>query len=773
MKPTFSIAVRTLVRQVMRSGDLRNDFMGSVRAVEGIFAHQQIQRQRPGHYQSEVPVSRTVEGDTCRLRISGRIDGVLVGAQSAVVEEIKTTRRPLAEFEAHPDPLHWAQAQCYAYLWAQETSMEQVDVRLTYYHLDSRKVKMVVRTYTREELADIFDDLVSRYMAWVDWLSRWTERRDESIAQLRFPYGRYRDGQRELAVAVYHTIRREGHLLVQAATGIGKTMAVLFPAIKALALERGDKVVFLTARTTGRLAAQEAVRRLKNAGLHIKSVSLTAKEKLCFFPRSACLPEECDCARGYHDRIEEAIREALTHDLITREVIEAIADGHRVCPFEFSLELLNWADCVICDYNYAFAPGVQLQGLFGEEGGSHTVLVDEAHNLVDRAREMFSAQLDKRPILSLRRRIRRDLPGVYRALGRLNAWLARFRHECLQAGGTQVLQELPSGLLERIRGALAAFEAWLILNRPTEFRDDMLALFFDLLGFLRVAEVFDRRHALICEAAGKDLRLKQFCIDPSHQLAKTWQRCRAAVLFSATLRPAGFFQTILGCPRRTRRLDLPSPFPPANLKVYVADRISTLYRQRDDSLPDVVHMIADLVVRRTGRYLIYFPSYEYLEKVRGRFIAQFAEIETVYQRPGMDEGERENFLGRFREDQSDTLVGFAVMGGIFGEGIDLKGERLTGAVIVGVGLPGISIERNLIREHFDNSHGVGFEFAYQYPGMNRVLQAAGRVIRSEEDRGVVLLVDQRYRQERYRSLLPAHWRPVSLDLRTPGRCPGE
>ncbi len=751
------------MRHVLRSGDLRYDFSGSVRAIEGIRAHQRIQRQRPSHYQAEVPVSRSVQTDAYQLCISGRIDGVLEESSFAVVEEIKTTRRSLDEIEAHPNPIHWAQALCYAFLWASQAAMPRVDVHLTYMNLDSGKVITLQRSAALDDLERFFNDLLSRYMAWLDRQAHWVRLRDASVDGLQFPYQHYRAGQREMAVAVYRSIQREGHLLVQAATGIGKTMAVLFPAIKALGQRMGDKVVFLTARTTGRMAAQDALDTLRQKGLRLKSVALTAKDKICFYPDAACNPEECDCARGYYDRIDEAVTAALAHDGMSRDIIEHIAIENCVCPFEFSLELVNWADCVICDYNYAFAPGVMLQRLFGEEGGRHSVLVDEAHNLVDRSREMFSAQLDKAPVLALRRRIKDDLPVVYRALGRVNAWMARQRKACLGTDGVQVTQELPLGLLERLRAVLVAAEEWLSNNLRTDFSEDLLALFFDLLRFIRTAEAFDRRYLVIYQASGKNLRVKFFCIDPSHQLEATWKRCRTAVLFSATLTPAGYFQTVLGCSAQAQCLNLPSPFPPSNLTVYVADRISTFYRERQRSAPSVVRLIADLVSRRNGHYLLYFPSYEYLQMIHQGFVQVCGDIEILVQTPDMQEKQRDSFLDRFKQAGPNTLVGFAVMGGIFGEGIDLQGERLIGAVIVGVGLPGISIERDLIRDYFNREKGAGFEFAYQFPGINRVLQAAGRVIRSEEDRGVILLIDQRYGRQQYRSLLPGQWRPISLD----------
>ncbi len=762
MKPNFTIAVRSLVEYVLRSGDLRSDFLGSVRAVEGIRAHQQIQRRRPKTYQAEVPVEYVVEREAFQLRVSGRIDGVLASETPSVVEEIKSTRRPLEELEENPNPIHWGQVQCYAYMWAVQEGVEQVAARLTYIHLDNNETRELVKPFELDDLACFFNDLLERYLKWVLALAQWCKVRDASILKLDFPFPSYRHGQRAMAVEVYRVIRAGGHLLVQAATGIGKTMAVLFPAIKALGAKLAPKVVFLTARTTGRLAAETALQSLRNNGLRIKSVTMTAKEKICFNPDSACSPEECDCAQGYYDRINDALFTAFMHDALTRETIEAVAREHRVCPFEFSLELVSWADCVIGDYNYAFAPGVMLQRLFGEGGERHAVLVDEAHNLVDRSREMFSARLSKDPVLALRRLLKTVLPGVYGALGRINTYMVAARRRCREGGGSHIDKDLPHELLERLRVFLRLSEKWLALNVRSDFRDDLMTFFFDAVRFVRVAESYDQSYVTICQTEGDDLQIKLFCIDPSNQLHNAWQRCQSAVLFSATLTPADYFLAVLGCSQQAKRLNLASPFPISNLSVFIADRISTLYRERENSCSAVSRAIANLVRRRTGHYIIYFPSYKYLSMIHAQFVQECEEIEVLVQTPEMAEVQREAFLNRFHEKVSGTLVGFAVLGGIFGEGIDLKGERLTGAVIVGVGLPGIGLERDLIREYYDREMGDGFEFAYQYPGINRVLQAAGRVIRSEHDRGVVLLIDRRYGQQRYHVLLPPHWQSQGI-----------
>ncbi len=751
---------------MLRSGDLRTDFFGSISAIEGLRAHQQIQRKRPPCYQAEVPVSFAAAHADFQLCVTGRIDGVLIEDSRTVIEEIKSTRRALEEIAQNPNPVHWGQVQCYAYMWAAQEKVSSIVARLTYVSLENGQTRELERVWDMTALELFFNDLLDRYLAWMASQAHWIKLRDRSIQQLAFPFDSYRTGQRDMAVAVYRTIREKGQMLVQAATGIGKTVAALFPAIKALSEHLADKVVFLTARSTGRLAAESALRLLTGKGLRIKSVTLTAKDKICFYPQSDCAPEECVCARGYFDRINAALSDALTHDALTRDRIERIALDHTVCPFEFSLELVNWADCVICDYNYAFAPGVRLQHLFDEESGRHAVLVDEAHNLVDRSREMFSAQLAKESVLALRRLLKHEIPAIHRSLGAINTWMAGMRRRCNEADHWLVEEDLPVILIERLRDFLRAAEKWLALNARTSFRDALLDLFFDVLHFVRVTEIFDQGYTVTYQASSKDLQVKLFCIDPSHQLRLAWQRCRSAILFSATLTPGGYFQSVLGCHEQATMLNLPSPFPPSNLGVFVADQISTLFREREISSRAVTSAIANFVQQRVGHYMLYFPSYQYLRLVHDLFSQECAELETVIQTPEMDEDERMAFLSRFKKGVSQTLVGFAVMGGIFGEGIDLKGERLTGAVIVGVGLPGLSLERDLIRDYYNSTRKCGFEFAYQYPGINRVLQAAGRVIRSEKDQGVVLLIDQRYGHHRYRTLLPRHWKLQVIDDET-------
>ncbi|MEE8397445.1 MAG: ATP-dependent DNA helicase, partial [Desulfobacterales bacterium] len=602
----------------------------------------------------------------------------------------------------------------------------------------------------------------SRYLEWADNIFQWYETRDESIAPLSFPFATYRPGQRQMAVDTYRTIRDKDQLIVQAATGIGKTMAAIFPAVKAIAEKLHEKIFYLTARTTGRAAAEKALDELRTRGLQIKSLTLTAKDKICFSPDSRCTADECTFAKGYYDRIDDALKDMFSCDGFTRERVEAIARTHQVCPFEFSLDLALWMDCIICDYNYAFDPKVYLRRFFAEGGGAYTFCIDEAHNLVDRSREMFSAEITKQPFLDLRRKLRHELPHIHKRMGKVNAWMVKARKKCDASGGALAEPDCPNGLLPLLGYFLYDTERWLSFNLKTAFREDLLDLYFSVSGFVRVADQYNQRYATCYETTGKDLRLKLFCMDPSEQMESALKRCQAAVFFSATMTPIDYFIKILGCDVSTENRIIGSPFPEDNLGLFVADRVSTFYRDRDRTKQMVTGAILTLVNERKGNYLVFFPSYAYMDMIYSVFCEKTPDMKTIHQTPGMSEPERDAFLDQFSREHADTTVGFAVMGGIFGEGIDLVGDRLSGVAIIGVGLPGISLENDLIRDYFATETGTGFEYAYLYPGINRVLQAAGRVIRTSRDRGVVLLIDQRFSTFRYRSLFPATWRPVKV-----------
>lgn len=529
---TLRIAVRNLVEYTLRSGDLELDLMGTGRPLEGIRMHQQIQARRGPEYAREVPVSLTTERGGFSLTVCGRIDGVWSGPEGTGIEEIKTTRRGLEDLLESDQPMHWGQAQVYAYLYCRQCGLSGMEVRLTYGHLDTGKARSVTRHFSIEELEAFFFRLLDCYLPWARELAQWAGLRDRSLAELGFPHAGFRPGQRHMAVAVYRRIGDGGSLLVQAPTGIGKTLAALFPALKRQGEGRTDKIFYLTARTPVRAVAEAALDSLRPGGMRLKSLTLTAKEKICFQPEAACNGEECEFARGYFDRLHDAVSEAFSRDAWTRGVVEEIARHHRICPFEFSLELSLWSDLVVCDYNYAFDPRVHLRRFFAEETGSYVFLVDEAHNLVDRSREMFSAELSLAPFQAIRSSLRSELPGIYRRIGRIASWLKRTGEACPPGGDAITLEEPPKDLVPMLRRFLSHTEKWLALNRRASFRRELSQLYFSVHAFLRIYEQVDGAYAT-CMNRSRDgnIRLKLFCLDPSERMRDALRRCRSAVFF--------------------------------------------------------------------------------------------------------------------------------------------------------------------------------------------------------------------------------------------------
>jgi DNA excision repair protein ERCC-2 len=786
-KPVHTVQVRELVEFVLRRGDLgvRGHFAGPDRALAGIRGHQKIQRSRPAGYETEISVEQAVETDEFTLQIRGRIDGLQITSQEVLLEEIKTVQ---GTWDHVADPLHWAQAKFYGCIYARSHSLDRMVIQLVYLELETGRVTELRQSFTSAELSDFFDTTTAVYLDWLRECHRWNQKRDESIHALAFPFPAYRPGQRDLAVAAYRTLANGGRLFLAAPTGIGKTISVLFPAIKALGKGKLERLFYLTARTVGRAIAEKALADLRRNGLKLRSVTLTAREKICVQAGQPCDPQTCPLARGYYDRIQPAIREALEREEINRAVLEAVARKHQVCPFELSLDVSTGCDAVIGDYNYVFDPQVYLRRHFAEDGGPYAFLVDEAHNLVDRAREMFSADLDSREILAVRRAIKPAVPRCAKSLAKLNSEMRKLGGPTAasaepaeisdpsvelnlfpaqpaavrsEKSDTHTSRELPKTLIALLADALAEAEAWLIQNQPAGFREDLLALYYRLNSFWRTAELYDEHYVTLIEN-GPAIKVRLFCLDPSDLLRQALARGQAAIFFSATLTPMDYYRTLLGGAPEDPVLQLASPFPPENLAVFIQDRIQTRFKARTESLGAVAEAIATLVAGRRGNYLVYFPSYHYLNAVLQEFQTRCPSVPVLVQRPGMTEPERDAFLAAFSAEHGETLMGFAVLGGIFGEGIDLVGERLIGAVIVGVGLPQLCVERDLIRDYFQRQNAAGFDYAYTFPGMNRVLQAIGRVIRSETDHGVVLLIDTRFDELRYRRLFPPWWQYVRI-----------
>lgn len=771
-KALISVPVQNLIEYTLQTGSLGMGVFTASRAVEGTRGHQTVRKKlkavlpENAVYTEEVPVSYCLEGTYVILEVTGRIDGILQEPGGTVIHEIKTTTLPLDSIEHDHRPMHWAQAKCYAFIHAQSQGLAEIAVRLTYYQLDDKLEKSFTDDYTIEELGEFFLKLAQEYLEWLDGVHGWQETRNHSISALSFPYPEYRKGQKDLATRVYRTVRSQGTLFVQAPTGTGKTIATLFPAIKALGEGLASRIFYLTAKTTTRTVAEKAIRDMRDAGLEIKSLTLTAKEKICFQDSMNCHPELCEYSEGYFDRVKQAVREAMQTDHLDRETIEYYAARHRVCPFELSLDLSLHCDIIICDYNYLFDPLVYLKRFFLQPKSDACFLVDEAHNLVDRARDMYSPSISKKAFLELKRVSKMEWPGLYEICNTINKTFIDTGKLCVEAEdpGKSYFFHVDKQPPKDLRTLLVKFsemvDTHLSRNRTVSFQEQLLDTFLEVFRFLKILDFYDERYVTFYEKTREDFTVRLFCMDPSFLLREAMKRGKASILFSATLSPMDYYIRILGGDENTQSIRLSSPFPRENLCVYMEDTVSTRFKIRQLTYDRVAECILRTAQGRTGNYMAFFPSFDYMNEVYLRFHAIKTGIRTLYQTPGMSDESRQAFLDEFSDTGETSLVGFAVMGGIFGEGIDLIGDRLSGAIIVGVGLPQVCSERNVLREYFEEQSGSGFEFAYLYPGMNRVLQAAGRVIRSEEDRGVVILLDERFAYSAYKSLLPSEWLPI-------------
>lgn len=761
--PVINIAVRPLVEYVFSSGDLSSGFRTMTTLVEGTKAHQQVQRQYGETDQKEVYVSAEIPYGDLLFVVDGRCDGLLAEEDGLMtIDEIKSTSGDLALITEETYPVHWAQARCYAYMVARERGLPRMRIQLTYMQLPTGELKRYRQEADYAELESFVQEVVRQYAPYAEMLHTHREARDRSILQLSFPFKTYRAGQRKLAGAVYKTIEEKVSLFAKAPTGIGKTISTTFPAIKAIGEGHLQHLFYLTAKTITRTAAEEAFALMQAGGLHLHAVTITAKDKVCFQEEVSCRKEDCPFADGYYDRINDAVLDILTHEtLIGRQVIEKYARKHRVCPFEYSLDLAYAADAVICDYNYIFDPKVSLKRMFGEQKSLTALLVDEAHNLVDRAREMYSAEMNKADFLALQRGYKGMNTDVYRAAKAVNGFFIALRKET--EGPHRIDRNKPEELINLAEEFIFHAEQELASPGPgagaaAEDAALLLQTYFAAQSFVRTGKLYDERYVTYAEVTAKDLRIKMFCLDPSHLLREMGKGFRSRILFSATLSPLSYYRDMLGATPEDYTVSIPSPFAREQLDVTIHP-LSTRYRDREKTKDALAELLRQLALGRSGNYLYFFPSYAYMNLIYELVTAEPMEnVRFLVQQGAMSEQEREDFLAAFDADNKETLVGFAVMGGIFSEGIDLVGDRLTGVAVVGVGLSQIGLERDIIRDYFNEQGKDGFDYAYVFPGMNKVLQAGGRLIRSENDHGVLLLIDDRYLHPHYNRLLPEEWR---------------
>ncbi len=773
----IKISVRNLVEFILREGDIDNRTTGSMERDamrQGSRIHRKIQKRMGSDYRAEVPLKQECPCDGFILQVEGRADGILKEADQTVIDEIKGVLRDLEQIK-EPVCVHLAQAKCYAYIYASQNRLEEIGVQMTYCNLETEEIKRFRQQYRCEELRQWFQELVHAYEKWAGFQIAWRKKRNESIRGTEFPFS-YRAGQRDLVAAVYRTILRQKKLFIQAPTGVGKTMAAVFPAVRAIGEDLGEKIFYLTAKTITRTVAEQAFQTLRSRGLQFKTITLTAKEKICFCEETECNPDACPYAKGHYDRVNEAVFDLITNGSeLTRGVLEAQAEKYQVCPFEMSLDVSLWVDAVICDYNYVFDPNAHLKRFFSEgnkEG--YLFLVDEAHNLVERGREMYSAEIYKEDILRIKRLVKAEDTKLAKRLEECNRQLLEMKRECedytilnatgnapAQAGGYQVVESV-SHVSLKLMNVFGELERYLEECRDTDKREEVLDFYFQVRDFLNIYDILDENYTVYTELERQGrFKLKLLCVNPAANLQTYLEQGNSTIFFSATLLPIHYYKKLLSVEKEDYAVYAKSPFPIENRLLLLATDVSTRYTMRGKGM---YHRIAEYILQtiraKKGNYMIFFPSYRFLEDVYEFFQVEMEaedQIECVIQTQRMGEEAREIFLETFEEERDGSLAGFCVMGGIFSEGIDLTKDRLIGAVIVGTGLPQVCNDREILRSYFDNRNLSGFDYSYLYPGMNKVLQSAGRVIRTEEDKGVILLLDERFLGRQYQDTFPREW----------------
>ena len=721
--------------------------------------HRKIQRQMGSDYQAEVPLKTEIVCDGFILKIEGRADGLIHTKVQVMVDEIKGVLRELDRVQ-EPAGIHLAQAKCYASMVAELEGVDEIGVQMTYCQMETEEVKRFQYSYQKNELKVWFDEVIRQYEKWAKFQIEWRKARNASIKGIEFPFP-YRKGQRELAVSVYRTILRKKKLFIQAPTGVGKTISTVFPAVKAVGEELGEKIFYLTAKTITRTVAEQAFETLREQNLKFKVITLTAKEKICFCEETSCNPDDCPYAKGHFDRVNDAVNELLMQeDVMSREVLEAQARKHKVCPFEMALDVSTWVDGVICDYNYVFDPDARLRRFFAEGGaGGYLFLIDEAHNLVERGRQMYSAELCKEDFLALKKQVKGEAPRFAKRLEACNKILLAMKKEC---ENYKVLDNI-SHFGIQLMNVLSETDRYLEECVDKEVRETVLDFYFQVRSFLNIYDGLDENYVIYTEYQENGrFVLKLFCVNPAANLQKCLDKGNSAVFFSATLLPIQYYKRLLSTEKDNYAVYIDSSFDTKKRLLMNGVDVSTRYTMRSREMYQrYATYIFRVVKAKMGNYLIFFPSYRFMEDVYQEFTQLLAsdeeEMELVIQQKHMDEEERENFLRAFEMGREKSLIGFGVLGGIFSEGIDLTNEKLIGTLIIGTGLPQVCNEREILKSYFDQKGLYGFDYAYRYPGMNKVLQAAGRVIRTEDDRGVILLLDERFQREKGKEIFPKEW----------------
>lgn len=770
---TVTVSVRRLVEFILRSGDIDtvSGAFGEMDAMQqGGLMHRKLQKEAGPSYRAEVSLKHTTEMDeTLAITVEGRADGVITETEMAAdesgelglkevvtIDEIKGTYRNL-RYITEPVPVHLAQAKCYAFFYAEKEDLEEIQVQMTYVHLKTGKVQRFREKMTRNELEVWYTELIDRFAVWVRHQIAWIKKRNLSIGAGSFPF-EYRESQKKLVSGVYQTILRHRRLFVEAPTGTGKTISAIYPAVQAMGNGLSETIFYLTARTIARTVAEDTFGLLQDRGLAMKVITLTAKEKICVLDKVQCSPEYCPRAKGHYDRINEALYDLVTHeDRMTRECILAYADKHQVCPFEFQLDAALFADAVIGDYNYVFDPNVYLKRFFSEEEkGDYIFLVDEAHNLVERGREMYSAVLVKEEILTVKKLVRGKDRKLEAALEKCNRQMLEWKREC----ETYTIYESIGAFAFSLMRLMSLLDIFLQSRGEMPERKEVTEFYLNLRHFMNMFERVDENYVLYSDFDETDrFCLHLYCVNPSVNLQECLERGKSTIFFSATLLPVNYYKNLLSSKKDNYAVYADSAFREEQRLLFIGRDVSSLYTRRTlGEFHRIALYIQQVLRAKKGNYLIFFPSYRFMEDVYEQFLAvNEQEADCMMQSGNMNEADREEFIQEFSNPRGKSLAAFCVLGGIFSEGIDLKEDLLIGVLIVGTGLPQICNQREILKEYYQEENGQGFDYAYQYPGMNKVLQAAGRVIRTASDRGIIGLLDDRFLRSDYRQLFPREW----------------
>ena len=791
---TVRISVRDLVEWVLRSGDIDNrrrtpaspDAM-----LIGAEVHRRLQEAAGVEYEAEVPLQVQVPvpdddpfapGPAATLIIEGRADGIITGGTeyhpNYTIDEIKGVYRDVEKMEA-PEPVHLAQAELYAYMLSLDRGLPEISVRMTYVQLEVTMERKSVRVrddqvrrfsfdYTFEQIEARFQEIVSAYRKWVLFLVKHRRERTESVSEFPFPY-EYRPGQKLIVREVYQAVDGRQKLFVQAPTGIGKTLAMLYPSVKAVGNGLADRIFYLTAKTVTANACEDGMRLMEERGLAFSYTKITAKEKMCPLTKMQCDPEHCPRAKGHFDRVNNALYGLITSEYaISSEAVAACAEAHQLCPYELSLDASLFTDVVIGDYNYAFDPRAYLRRYFADGvRRDYILLIDEAHNLVDRARDCFSAEIVKEEILEAKKLFKDD-QRLQRRLGKANRTMLAMKRSMEERSEELHVydedEELPEKLYDDLQSVREALSRYFDVHTEIEDAEEKREFFFRVIAFTDTWDAMGEGYRIYAEPKEDGFSLKLFCIHPAERLRERLSQVRATIFFSATFLPINFYKELLAGSTEERAIYVDSPFDPDKRRLLIARDVSTKYTRRtEEEYRKIADYLVKMVSQTTGNYMAFFPSHKFLSEVLSFLETEKTDrFDLICQKRVMKEEERQAFLRAFEAPGAHSLLGLSVLGGVFSEGIDLVGEKLIGVAVVGTGLPQITREGELIREFFDARGLAGFDYAYRFPGFNKVMQAAGRLIRTTEDYGVILLMDERFLYHQNRMLFPKEWRDARV-----------